>query len=177
MEEITPKMPLIYLPLFYAEDNSYVLYVAVIFLAWLINKIKLYLTYKLINSCVKLLIKLVWGGWNYGNCIRKGVTKDTNKSWRITNGYGQKLEITSAYLSSIENGKRGIPQDMSKKIIKLYNLDADESKNLFTAEDESRKKVEFDFTNSDPSKKTLYWHLREVLMNLVMNSYKKSETF
>ena len=67
----------------------------------------------------------------------------------------KKLEITSAYLSSIENGKRGIPQDMSKKIIKLYNLDADESKNLFTAEDESRKKVEFDFTNSDPSKKNI----------------------
>ena len=67
----------------------------------------------------------------------------------------KKLEITSAYLSSIENGKRGIPQDMSKKIIKLYNLDADESKNLFTAEDESRKKVEFDFTNSDTSKKNI----------------------
>lgn len=67
----------------------------------------------------------------------------------------KKLEITSAYLSSIENGKRGIPQDMSKKIIKLYNLDADESKNLFTAEDESRKKVEFDFTNSNPSKKNI----------------------
>ena len=67
----------------------------------------------------------------------------------------KKLEITSAYLSSIENGKRGIPQDMSKKIIKLYNLDADESKNLFMAEDESRKKVEFDFTNSDPSKKNI----------------------
>lgn len=67
----------------------------------------------------------------------------------------KKLEITSAYLSSIENGKRGIPQDMSKKIIKLYNLDADESKNLFAAEDESRKKVEFDFTNSDPSKKNI----------------------
>ena len=90
-------------------------------------------------------------GTVFGKALRKiRINRD-----ELLMDMAKKLEITSAYLSSIENGKRGIPQDMSKKIIKLYNLDADESKNLFTAEDESRKKVEFDFTNSDPSKKNI----------------------
>ncbi len=54
---------------------------------------------------------------------------------RVTNGellkdMAEKLEMTPAYLSSIENGKRNPPKNIVENIVALYNLDTQTEKDL-----------------------------------------------
>ena len=44
-----------------------------------------------------------------------------------------KLHITSAYLSAIENGKRRVPKDFIEKLDKIYSLSEAQIKSLETA--------------------------------------------
>ena len=41
-----------------------------------------------------------------------------------------KLEVTSAYLSAVENGKRRVPKDWAEKIAKCYALDSGQIQEL-----------------------------------------------
>lgn len=56
-----------------------------------------------------------------------------------------KLGITAAYLSSIENGKRDIPKDFIKKISSVYSLSKDQIKVLETAMIETQQKIVMTF--------------------------------
>jgi len=60
----------------------------------------------------------------------------------ILNTMAEKLEISPAYLSSIENSMRPIPTGFSAKIIDAYKLSAVDAKKLVNAEDETLKAVE-----------------------------------
>ena len=55
----------------------------------------------------------------YGKLLRK-IRIDHDE---ILKDMASKLEITAAYLSSIENGKRQIPINMTKTIVAKYKLD------------------------------------------------------
>lgn len=52
-----------------------------------------------------------------------------------------KLEITAAYLSSIETGRREIPKDFITKIANIYSLSEDQIKKLKLASVETQNKV------------------------------------
>lgn len=52
-----------------------------------------------------------------------------------------KLEVSSAYLSAIETGKRRIPADWVNRIAELYHLDSVAKRQLVQAEDQSACEV------------------------------------
>ena len=43
------------------------------------------------------------------------------------------LEVSSSYLSAVENGKRNIPSDWYEKISSIYHLNDEKKNELFTA--------------------------------------------
>ncbi len=43
------------------------------------------------------------------------------------------LEVSSSYLSAVENGKRNIPSDWYEKISNIYHLNDEKKNELFTA--------------------------------------------
>ena len=49
---------------------------------------------------------------------------------QILKDMAEVLEVTVAYLSAVENGKRAIPDTWKEKIIKLYNLDNEQINEL-----------------------------------------------
>ena len=67
----------------------------------------------------------------YGKLLRK-IRIDHDE---ILKDMASKLEITAAYLSSIENGKRQIPINMTKTIVAKYKLDDFMADSLLDAED------------------------------------------
>lgn len=73
---------------------------------------------------------------------------------RIDNGellkdMANKLEVTSSYLSAVENGKRNVPQEWSTKIIDFYKLNQKQQQELQKAIQESKKELRIDFSNYD----------------------------
>lgn len=76
---------------------------------------------------------------NYGKILRK---------IRIDNGellidMAEKLKVSPALLSYVENGKREIPQDFTAKIITCYELGEETADDLKKAEMLSRKTFRF----------------------------------
>ncbi|MGN7478929.1 helix-turn-helix domain-containing protein [Solibacillus silvestris] len=73
---------------------------------------------------------------------------------RIDNGellkdMANKLEVTSSYLSAVENGKRNVPQEWPTKIIDFYELDQEQQQELQKVIQESKKELRIDFSNYD----------------------------
>lgn len=67
----------------------------------------------------------------------------------------EKLSISSAYLSSIENGKRRASEELIEKIEKLYSLNQTESKNLQKSLEKSIDEVTITLKNSTGIKRDL----------------------
>lgn len=59
-----------------------------------------------------------------------------------------KLGITAAYLSSIENGKREIPEDFMNKLADAYNLSKEQEHSLEYSIIETKKKVTMNIPDS-----------------------------
>ena len=77
------------------------------------------------------------------------------RTLRINNGemlkdMANKLDVSSAFLSAIENGKKSIPNDWYNKIINIYNLTDDESKKLKQVIDNSVISAKLNFSNNNP---------------------------
>ena len=87
----------------------------------------------------------------YGKLLRK-IRIDHDE---ILKDMAGKLEITSAYLSSIENGKRQIPINMTSTIIAEYDLDGLMESKLFAAEDSIKKNVEINLNTANQSQKSV----------------------
>ena len=76
----------------------------------------------------------------FGKCIRK-IRIDKAE---LLKDMAEKLQVTSAYLSAVEHGKREIPDDWIRKICKFYDLSSIEMQALLDAADQSRLMVKFD---------------------------------
>jgi len=59
----------------------------------------------------------------------------------------QRLGLSPAYLSSIENSTRPVPATLTDEIVKVYRLSAKEQQALKKAEDESARNVEIKLDN------------------------------
>ena len=55
----------------------------------------------------------------YGKVLRR-IRIDRDE---LLKNMAEKLKMTSAHLSSIENGKRQIPNNMTRSIVDIYELD------------------------------------------------------
>jgi len=68
-----------------------------------------------------------------------------------------KLNLSAAYLSAIENGKRNVPEDFEEKIKATYKLSEKDAQNLRAAITDTASKVKVNITElSDKRKKLLY---------------------
>lgn len=86
---------------------------------------------------------------------------------RIDNGellknMADRLEVTSSYLSAVENGKRNIPQEWSERISILYSLSGEQIQELEEAIALSQSEIIIKTDNySDNEKKFLAAFARE----------------
>ena len=86
---------------------------------------------------------------SYGKILRK-IRIDEGE---ILGEMAQKLEISSAYLSSIENGDRNLPDGFTEKISQIYSLKKNVIKQLKSAEKEYVREARISFKNTSPIKR------------------------
>lgn len=78
----------------------------------------------------------------------------------------QKLKISTAYLSAIENGNRPIPEDLINKIKDSYMLKEDEIKELEKSKIETSDTITLDLSNLNDKQKDLIYVLTRKLPEL-----------
>ena len=98
----------------------------------------------------------------YGKTLRK---------IRIDNGFtlaqmAKAVGITSAYLSTIERGKRNIPKNLTQNIIGHYELSNEQATELQKAEYLSMDSFEIELSAVSLHKKTLVLSLAKNLKNM-----------
>ena len=77
----------------------------------------------------------------------------------ILKDMAEKLNVSAAYLSAVEMGKRNIPEQWVNKISDLYNLSEDEKKDLSVSADNSAKSITLkldDISNSQKETAILF---------------------
>lgn len=99
---------------------------------------------------------------NYGKILRK---------IRIDKGLtmaqmAKSVGITSAYLSTIERGKRNIPKSLTQNVINHYELSNEQVTELQKAEYLSMDSVEIELSDVGLDKKTLVLSLAKNLKNM-----------
>ena len=98
----------------------------------------------------------------FGKELRKlRVDKDEN-----IYDMAKKLGISISYLSSIEAGKRKIPNDMVERIIEQYRLNKEQSELLKAAEAESSEKIEIDLSFMTAEQRKLAFALSRKLSEI-----------
>lgn len=78
----------------------------------------------------------------------------------------KKLHISISYLSSIEAGKRKIPNDLVEKIIERYHLNEERSEILRQAEAESSEMIDIDLSNVSTEQRKLVFALSRKLCTI-----------
>lgn len=84
---------------------------------------------------------------DFGRILRK-IRIDCNE---ILNDMAGKLNVSAAYLSAVEMGKRNIPKHWIDEIAKFYNLSEEERKALSNAADNSSKSITLNLENINKS--------------------------
>ncbi|MFC4305818.1 transcriptional regulator [Cohnella boryungensis] len=77
-----------------------------------------------------------------------------------------KLEVTSSYLSAVENGKRNVPKDWVNILINEYSLNADEQRELLQAIEGSKISNKIDMKGYGNEDKTLIMAFARELKDL-----------
>ncbi len=77
-----------------------------------------------------------------------------------------KLEVTSSYLSAVENGKRNVPQDWFNKIVKIYDLNDLQSYELKEAIQLSQSSVKLNLKGYNNDDRNLMLALARELKDL-----------
>lgn len=85
----------------------------------------------------------------FGRILRK-IRIDCNE---ILKDMAEKLNVSAAYLSAVEMGKRNIPELWVDKIAEFYNLSKEEKNTLRNAADNSSKSITLNFENIDKEQK------------------------
>lgn len=68
------------------------------------------------------------------------------------------LDMTSAYLSAIELGKKNIPDNLVNKISTAFGLDASEKEKLIESVEKSQPSIKLDLTSSNAEQRELVMH-------------------
>jgi HTH-type transcriptional regulator, competence development regulator len=77
------------------------------------------------------------------------------KNDEILKNMADKMEMSSAYLSAIELGKRKVPDDFIEKLTKAYQLNQLQVNEINNALNEHEGKIEIILNNVDPEKKEM----------------------
>lgn len=87
----------------------------------------------------------------FGKYLRK-IRIDNDE---ILNDMAEKLQVTAAYLSAVENGKRDIPEGWIEAIECNYDLESEQCSQLEEAAYNSKKNVKFKLENETDRDKDL----------------------
>lgn len=79
---------------------------------------------------------------------------------RIDNGeilkdMAESLNVSSAFLSAVENGKKKMPESWIEKLESIYSFTAEQSDELQAAVIDTNNSIELNLQNATPSNKTL----------------------
>ncbi len=66
----------------------------------------------------------------------------------ILKDMAEKLNVSSAFLSAVENGKKKAPADWKDRISEIYNLNEDEKQQMINALEKSNDTVEINIKNA-----------------------------
>ncbi len=86
---------------------------------------------------------------NYGKILRK-VRIDRGE---VLGDMAKKLDISIAYLSSIETGSRSLPNDFTEQLSQIYSLSKNVVKQLKSAESEYIREAKISLKNTSPIKR------------------------
>ena len=96
-----------------------------------------------------------------------------------------RLDVTSSYLSAVENAKRKVPQEWKTKLIQLYNLDESQQEELTLSLQEAKKELKIDLSEyNNEDKKVLMALAREyqgmdpetkITIKNILDSLKKGD--
>ncbi len=100
----------------------------------------------IIENVREAIIKMLT---DFGRFLRK-IRIDCGE---ILKDMAEKLNVSAAYLSAVEMGKRNIPEQWVNRISELYGLSEEEKSNLNDAADNSAKSITLNFDNISNSRK------------------------
>lgn len=66
-----------------------------------------------------------------------------------------RMSVSSAYLSAVENGKKPLSEDFFNKLLSVYNLDASQVETLTDAFNITRQEIRLDISNSDKERREM----------------------
>lgn len=98
-------------------------------------------------------------------------------SGEIMKEMASKLDVSSSFLSAVENGKKKMPDSWYEMIIDLYNLNKEKQDELLTAIEESQKSVEINLNDLSREKKRLAFSFARELENLNKEEVDKMKIF
>lgn len=105
----------------------------------------------------------------FGRCLRK-LRIDRGELLR---DMAQKLNVSSAYLSAVETGKRSVPASWTKQIATQYSLTQDEIRNLMDAAELSAQEVRISFAQATDNQKQAALSFAKALDGLSDDDLKK----
>ena len=94
---------------------------------------------------------------------RKIIMKDTAES----------LQVTTPFLSAVENGKKKIPDTWFERIKEIYSLNNEESIELKRAIEESTEQIKIDISNFDSYQKDLILEFQRSFSNVDEETSKR----
>lgn len=77
------------------------------------------------------------------------------KHHEVMGDMAARLGVSTAFLSSVENGKRNVPESWTKKIPELYGLSKDEVYEMNKAIEASKVRIKLDLTNTSETKRLM----------------------
>lgn len=98
----------------------------------------------------------------FGKFLRK-LRIDNNE---LLKNMAEHLNVTPSYLSAIEIGKRNIPKDWFRKIVKIYNLNANEQIMLQGSIDRSKNTLKIPLNEMSDNDRDLTISFARKLENL-----------
>lgn len=105
--------------------------------------------------------------------VGKFIRKLRLENGEILKNMAEKLEVSSAFLSAVENGKKKLPQTMKNKIINLYNLTEVEKNEFERSIIETESVIAINLNNFSAEKREFTLALARKLENINEIELKK----
>lgn len=83
------------------------------------------------------------------------------------------LDVTTPFLSAVENGKKKIPDDWFEKISAIYDLESQDKKDLMVAIEQSQSKITLNLENCNEKQKELVFQFQRSFPNIDEDTTKQ----
>lgn len=83
------------------------------------------------------------------------------------------LDVTTPFLSAVENGKKKIPDDWFEKLSAIYDLESQDKKDLMVAIEQSQSKITLNLENCNEKQKELVFQFQRSFPNIDEDTTKQ----